>query len=82
MPSNVFQNMQHCLVVKHDQRYTVDEALRDPFFRDSRQCREDLADLETKLRTTWITPLLNLLPQESFDEAPEDTNNNNNNFNR
>ena len=59
---------QHCLVVKHDQRYTVDEALRAPFFRDDKQCAKDIQELEEKLGKQWISPLIALLPQESFDE--------------
>ena len=56
-------------MVRHDQRYTVDEALRDSFFRNNSQCNQDIKELEGKLGKKWISPLLeNLLPQqESFD---------------
>jgi hypothetical protein len=60
-------------VVRHDQRYTVDEALRDSFFRNNAQLTTDLRELEEKLGQKWISPLLeNLLPQqESFDQCVE-----------
>ena len=62
-------------MVKHDQRYTVDEALGDSFFRDNAQCYNDIKELEEKVgQRSWISPfLVNLLPQESFDEN-ENTN--------
>lgn len=60
--------IKHCLVVKHDQRYTVDEALRAPFFRDDKQCAKDIQELEEKVGKRHISPLIALLPQESFDE--------------
>ena len=57
--------------MRHDQRYTVDEALRDSFFRNNAQLQQDLRELEEKLGKSWISPLLeNLLPQqESFDQC-------------
>ena len=55
-------------MVKHDQRYTVDEALRAPFFRDDKQCAKDIQELEEKVGKRHISPLIALLPQESFDE--------------
>ena len=60
--------MQHCLVVHHDQRYTVDEALSDAFFDDD-DCRRDLEELEDKIGQRWLTNI-RINPQESFDEDP------------
>ena len=37
--------IQHFLVVKQDKRYTVDQALKDPWMID-KQCLEDIARLE------------------------------------
>ena len=45
-------------MVKHDQRYTVDEALKDSFFKNDEQCRKDIQELEAKISTPWISPLL------------------------
>ena len=59
-------SVQHFLVVRHDQRYTVDEALVDPFFNDS-ECKSDMEELEDKLGTRWLTNI-RINPQESFDE--------------
>ena len=57
-------------MVKHDQRYTVDEALRDSFFRNNAQLQQDIQELEEKLGKSWISPLMKnilLQSQESFD---------------
>jgi hypothetical protein len=67
-------------VVKHEQRYTVDEALRAAFFRDNVQCRKDIEEVEIKVGSQWISPLLSLLPQESFDVVDEEVEDTNNNF--
>ncbi len=56
------------MVVNHDQRYTVDEALTDPFF-DEAELRRDLEELEDKVGQRWLTNL-RIYPQESFDEDP------------
>ena len=61
-------SVQHCLVVHHDQRYTVDEALSDAFFDDD-DCRRDLEELEDKIGQRWLTNI-RINPQESFDEDP------------
>jgi hypothetical protein len=44
-------------VVQHDQRYTVDEALRDPYFSMASvpQLKDDLGDLEAKVGQKWLT---------------------------
>lgn len=48
--------MQHCLVVRRDQRYTVEQALNAPFFNNE-MTKQDLKDLETKVGEVWITNL-------------------------
>ena len=48
-----------CLVVRHDLRYTVDNALSDPFFNISlsmnAKLKRDLKDLESKVGQKWLT---------------------------
>ncbi|XP_023333340.1 serine/threonine-protein kinase D3 isoform X2 [Eurytemora carolleeae] len=46
--------IQHFLVVKHDARYTVEQALKDPWI-DTAQCKSDLAGLEEQLGVQWLT---------------------------
>jgi len=43
--------IQHFLVVQHDARYTVDQALLDPWLRDT-QCLVDIARLEEEANIT------------------------------
>ena len=45
--------IQRCLVVSHEARYTVDQALADRWLVD-RQCSADLARLEEEARTQNI----------------------------
>lgn len=74
--ADLFTSSQHCLVVKHDQRYTVDEALKDAFFHNDEVCLQDINELEDKVGSQWISPILRLMPQESIDVENEDSNNN------
>jgi len=46
--------IQHFLVVKHDDRYTVDGALADPWINE-KQCQIDLASLEEEVGARWLT---------------------------
>ena len=39
---------QHCLVVRRELRYTVDQALNDPFFNHE-LTKQDLKELEDKV---------------------------------
>lgn len=43
--------------MKHDQRYTVDEALTDPFFNveKNEELKKDLEELEIKSGQKWLT---------------------------
>ena len=48
--------IQHFLVVKQDKRYTVDQALKDPWMID-KQCLEDISRLEEEAilaKYVWI----------------------------
>ena len=51
--------IKKCLVVRHDLRYNVEDALRDPFFDLSRaengELRRDLEGLEVKVGRKWLT---------------------------
>jgi len=49
--------IQHFLVVQHDARYTVDQALLDPWLRDT-QCLVDIARLEEEVGVQWLTKAL------------------------
>lgn len=46
-------------MVRHDERYTVDQALQDPFFNlntgQNAQLQRDLEDLEGKVGQKWLT---------------------------
>lgn len=59
---------QRCLVVRHDLRYTVDEALADPFFNiglsSNERLRADLSDLEAKIGQKWLTSYEQLSQEE------------------
>ena len=50
---------QRCLVVRHDLRYTVDQALADPFvniqLQRNQRLRADLEDLQAKVGQRWLT---------------------------
>lgn len=60
-----FPPRQRCLVVRHDLRYTVDQALLDPFFNidpdypqrkpANAQLERDLKELEEKNGQKWLT---------------------------
>ncbi|XP_059097444.1 serine/threonine-protein kinase D1-like isoform X2 [Tigriopus californicus] len=60
--------IKKCLVVRHDMRYTVDQALNDPFFNISfganARLKQDLEDLEVKVGQKWLTSY----EQLSYDE--------------
>ena len=47
---------QHCLVVRRELRYTVDQALNDPFFNHE-LTKQDLKELEDKVGQVWMTNL-------------------------
>lgn len=51
--------IQRCLVVSHETRYTVDQALADRWLGD-RQCSADLARLEEEARIQTIIVRVNL----------------------
>eukprot|EP00092_Neocalanus_flemingeri_P070643 GFUD01086732.1.p1 GENE.GFUD01086732.1~~GFUD01086732.1.p1 ORF type:complete len:381 (-),score=77.64 GFUD01086732.1:997-2046(-) len=46
--------IQHFLVVQHDARYTVDQALTDKWISD-KQCLIDIAKLEEEVGKQWLT---------------------------
>jgi len=46
--------IQHFLVVQHDARYTVDQALTDKWVSD-KQCLIDIAKLEEEVGKQWLT---------------------------
>ena len=48
--------IKHCLVVRGDQRYTVDQAINNPFFNNE-LTKDDLHELEERLGEVWITNL-------------------------
>ena len=53
---SVNDSPQHCLIVRRDQRYTVDQALNNPFFNNE-LTKDDLHELEERLGEVWITNL-------------------------
>jgi len=46
--------IQHFLVVQHDARYTVDQALTDKWISD-KQCMLDITKLEEEVGEQWLT---------------------------
>ena len=66
--------MQRCLVVRHDQRYTVDDALQDTFvnIKLNPMLKKDLGDLESKIGQKWLTSYEQLNEEEERFE--KDTN--------
>jgi len=48
--------IKHCLVVRREYRYSVDQALNDPFFNNE-LTKQDLKDLEERIGQVWITNL-------------------------
>jgi len=52
--STAISCIQHFLVVKHDKRYSVEDAFKDSWIND-KQCRADLARLEEEVGDRWLT---------------------------
>jgi len=46
--------IQRCLVVQHEARYSVDQALADVWISD-KQCTIDIAKLEEEVGCQWLT---------------------------
>jgi len=49
--------IQNLLVVEHEARYTVDDALQDLWVSDQ-QCKNDILRLEEEVGETWLTPVV------------------------
>ena len=53
--------IQHFLVVQHDARYTVDQALSDTWF-NQKQCHEDIKLLEEKAILIFLKDFSKFIP--------------------
>lgn len=62
--------IQHFLVVQQDQRYTVDQALLDPWISD-KQCQEDIARLEEEVGMQWLSTTLDQAGNEVEIESKQ-----------